>query len=285
MVSKCPEGFVYVKGGTFQMGSTEGWEDETPVHEVTLTPFCMMETEVTNTQWDIYEAKKDQTGFELIAKQCGGGTSVIATGNDAKALIKANNAKLDGENICGLEVKRVLAGLNGPDQPKVLINWFKAEAYCESIGGGLPTEAQWEFAATAGGKNVYGTKSGKLKKSEACYDTDQTCNVKVYPPNKFGLYGMTGNVWEWTNDWYSQTAYETLGISVDPKGPATGEYKVARGGSWDNNFPSYLCAAYRWNVDPEHMLDKVGFRCVAPALSEVEGALQDSLPAEQAGKK
>ncbi len=268
--NKCPEGMFYIPGGTFKMGSTNGDLDERPVRDVTISPLCADKHEATNADYRAVTAQSEEAKFELIATACGGGTSVVARGSDPKALARKHAKKLDGRKVCGLEVKDVTpssgekppAGFDRPNQPVVLKNWHEAKAYCEAQGKRLPTEAEWEYMARGPEGHEYGTRSGELKSSEARYNSSAPADVCSYPENGFGLCDMTGNVWEWTADWYQNDAYKSM-VPKDPKGPADGKLRVVRGGSWPYNIPRYLRAAYRYSFHPEFRSILIGFRCVA----------------------
>lgn len=260
MTLKCPSGTVYIPDGAFLMGG-----DDKPVTSVAVSSFCMDEHEVTNAEYSAYESKKDGAEFELITTACGGGTSVIARGADAKALLATNKSKLDGEKICGLEAKPVIQsdapkspkGFDGPNQPRVNVDWFKAKAYCEAKGGRLPTEAEWKKAARGPQGYEYGTTSGALNHAEAQYKASTTADVCTHGKNGYGLCDMTGNVWEWINDWYKTDEW----FARKPDANAH-TYGVQCGGSWDDTFSDSLrvddCAGAR----PDYSQDDFGFRCV-----------------------
>ncbi len=133
----------------------------------------------------------------------------------------------------------------------------------------LPTEAEWEYACRAGTKTSYffGNDASKLKEY-AWYD--ENSGGKPHPvgektTNPWGLYDMSGNVWEWCNDFY-KVDYYTESPKNDPRGPETGETKIVRGGAW--KFSAESCrSGYRYNEDPGYAdvcfgYDIYGFRCV-----------------------
>jgi formylglycine-generating enzyme required for sulfatase activity len=134
----------------------------------------------------------------------------------------------------------------------------------------LPTEAEWEYACRAGsttdyywGKNYPQTTSADtlaIESSAVCFYNSPTGTqpVATKKPNAWGLYDMSGNVWEWCNDWYG--SYSS-GSQTDPTGPSTGTYRVLRGGSWNFNVLD-LCSAARFGGAPVNRLNYNGFRCV-----------------------
>lgn len=118
------------------------------------------------------------------------------------------------------------------------------------------------------GWRVYGTPSGRLNHDEVWFDQNQkgTAPVDWGPKNAYGLYNMTGNVWEWVRDWYAEDAYMLGG--VDPVGPDKGEFRILRGGTWYYYDGIDLRAGYRDPIKPRFYGVDIGFRCVSPALSE-----------------
>ena len=121
----------------------------------------------------------------------------------------------------------------GADSPVECVNWFNARTFCEAIGGRLPTEAEWEYAARGGTTTrYYCGDDAECLDDIAWYDNNSSLvkhSVKGKAPNAFGLYDMLGNVWEWTADWYDSEYYSSSPAN-DPHGPESGNFRVLRGG-------------------------------------------------------
>jgi formylglycine-generating enzyme required for sulfatase activity len=132
----------------------------------------------------------------------------------------------------------------GPNRPVESVTWDEARTYSERVGGRLPTEEEWEYAARGGEP---GELYGELDKIAWYRDNsgDETHDVDQLEPNKYGLYDMLGNVWEWTADWYDEKH----------------EYRSLRGGSWDT-LPWYVCVSFRNGDEPGNRVSYFGFRCI-----------------------
>ncbi len=222
---------VLIPAGEFQMGSND-YDDEKPVHTVYLDAFYMDVYEVTNAQYKKF---------------------MRATGHPAPSYWNDAN-------------------YNAPDQPVVGVTWYDAAAYCQWAGKRLPTEAEWEKAARGG---LVGKKypwGDAIDSSQANYNRNvgRPTPVDKYPPNGYGLYDMSGNVWEWCMD-----AYDSGFYGKGPKNnPVAGgiisfvnnsftnvkNLRVCRGGSWYNN-PRFVRVANRDNYDPTGTYPYIGFRC------------------------
>ena len=146
--------------------------------------------------------------------------------------------------------------LKGPSLPVESLDWNAAKNYCLAIGGRLPTEAEWEYAARAGST---GARYGNLNEI-AWYSENslgKTHEVGRKQANAFGLYDMLGNVWEWVADWSEKYS---SGAQTDPTGAESGGYRVLRGGSWGGSSTLVRVSA-RSGLEPTGRRDNIGFRC------------------------
>jgi len=154
------------------------------------------------------------------------------------------------------------SAFKGDSLPVDSATWPEAEQYCKAVGGRLPTEAEWEYAARAGNSN---TRYGDLN-AIAWYRNNSggiTQAVGTKAPNSWDLYDMLGNVWQWTADWYGPTNFAGQQESADPKGPPNGDKRVLRGGSW-NNDPSRVRVSLRnrdWRGPNSPRAGAYGLRC------------------------
>ncbi|MFA5292139.1 MAG: SUMF1/EgtB/PvdO family nonheme iron enzyme [Phycisphaerae bacterium] len=162
--------------------------------------------------------------------------------------------------------------------PVEQVSWNDANEFCMKLSlkeqkkGGyyrLPTEAEWEYACRAGTDTAFNNRQNGLQEvRKICwcsYDgrpggARRTKPVGSFTPNTWGLYDMSGNVWEWCQDWYDENYY-SQSPSVDPHGPDSGQYRVLRGGSWYDT-PKDCRSAKRYYLKPDNSRDRIGFRVV-----------------------
>jgi len=236
---------VYVPGGEFEMGSTDGDDDEQPVHTVTLASFWIDQTEVTNSQYQ-----------RCVADE--------ACHPPAKAYSESRASYYGNGDYEGY--------------PVIWVSWHQAEAYCRWAEARLPTEAEWEYAARGPesrsfpwGAEFNGTLlnycDAGCPRNWADQSVDDgyadTAPVGSYPAGGSwcGAVDMAGNVWEWVADWYAIDYYGRSPNS-NPRGPTSGPSRVIRGGSW--SYPQkYARSAERNATHGGHMFGNVGFRCAA----------------------
>jgi formylglycine-generating enzyme required for sulfatase activity len=243
---------VLVPAGEFLMGSDDDTVSK-PVHRVTLIEFYMDVHPVTNAQ---YRRFVEETGH----RKPKGYSSIV------------------GEKELDDFDPWADSRFNADNQPVVCVNWHDAKSYAEWAQKKLPSEAQWEYAARGGmaGK-LYPWGDDPPNRGLCSFwdskDVDRivfpgtqdesSCPsvVKIYPPNKFGLFDMVGNVWEWCEDYYSSKYYRES-PTRNPRGPSWGHDRVRRGGSWADD-ASTLKVWYREHANAEIAANTIGFRCVA----------------------
>ena len=209
---------IAVKGGTFEMGRMSGDSDESLVHSVTLSNYYIGQTEVTQKLWTAVMGSNPSRwkGDDLPVEN--------VSWNDCQVFISKLN-ELTGEN-------------------------FR-----------LPTEAEWEFAAKGGNKSkgyIY-SGSNEIDHVAICDDShsdSKTHSVGTKAPNELGIYDMSGNVWEWCQDWYGSYSGS---VPTNPTGLASGSYRVRRGGGWGDNALSCRTAD-RYSLEPSYTLSTLGFR-------------------------
>jgi formylglycine-generating enzyme required for sulfatase activity len=259
------DGMVLIPAGTFSMGTDDGFPYEGPVHPVTLKSFWIDEHEVTVAQFEKFVAA---THYKTDAEKYGwSGVFDVKSGEWTK---------VDGADFRHPHGPKGAAAK--PDEPVVHVSSADAEAYAKWAGKRLPTEAEFEYAArggldrkkyawgdqlTPGGKFMANTWQGTFpKKDEGGDKYAGVAPVKSFQPNGYGLYDMTGNVWEWCSDFFDPDYY-AKSPKENPTGPPRGEERCIRGGSWmcsENYCVGYRVAA-RNKTAPDSGLTNLGFRC------------------------
>jgi formylglycine-generating enzyme required for sulfatase activity len=219
--------FIEIPAGEFLMGCSKGdtecYDEEKPQHRVKITKsFYMGKFEVTQGQW-----KKVMGNNPSHFANCGEDCPV--------------------EQVSWNEIQDYIGKLCKREK----------QSPCKYR---LPTEAEWEYAARAGSKTKY-YWGDTINDAYLWYDNNSgnaTHPVGNKKPNAWGLYDMSGNVWEWVGDWYD-SGYYSNGEAVDPRGPSSGSFRVLRGGSWD--YGGRRCrSSYRFLLTPDYRYNLLGFR-------------------------
>ena len=227
---------IKVQGGTFTMGATaeqgsHGFENDKPTHQVTLSDYYIGETEVTQELWQAVMGTTIQEQAKKVYD-----TSSYGVGNS---------------------------------YPMYYISWDDCQTFITKLNQltdknfRLPTEAEWEYAARGGQKSRGYKYAGSNTLSDVAWYWEDNSSSKTHPvkqkqANELGLYDMSGNVWEWCQDWYGNYG---SAAQTNPIGPWSGSYRVFRGGSWCSS-ASYCRVADRNNDSPDHRFNALGFRVV-----------------------
>ena len=216
---------IAVEGGTFKMGATseqgsDAEYDESPVHDVTLSSYYIGETEVTQELWE--------------------------------AVMGSNPSYFGGY----------------PQRPVENVSWNDCQEFITKLNQltgknfRLPTEAEWEYAARGGNKSMgYKYSGSNIIGNVAWYTSNsgsETHDVKTKQANELGIYDMSGNVWEWCQDWYGSSYYGSSPEN-NPTGPASGYYRVNRGGSW-YYYAKFCRVSNRDYYNPGYNISNLGLR-------------------------
>lgn len=256
-VEATPDNMKLIRGGTFQMGSADGSDDEKPVHSVTLSDFYLGIYEVTVAEFKTFI---DATGYRTDADKEGTSRVYTDTWKDQSGV----NWKYD--------TRGNLRPSSESNHPVVHVSWNDAVEYCKWLSKKtgktyrLPTEAEWEYAAGGGANNRTkwaGTSDENNLGRYANYTGNQDGHALTAPVgrlqvNTLGLYDMSGNILEWCSDWYKSDYYQSSPVS-DPAGPESGSFCALRGGSWSGN-PRHCRVADRNYAAPENRFFDSGFR-------------------------
>jgi sulfatase modifying factor 1 len=271
-VSTETDELVLVPGGTYVIGTDRPWipaDGEGPARAARLEPFRIAPCAVSVAEFATFV---DATGFVTDAERAGW-SFVFASEVDDGAMIAGRAAETPW--WLGVEGASWRDALDAdPDHPVVHVSWNDAEAYCRWLGARLPTEAEWEVAASGGvpgrtfpwGEELVPNGTHLCNVWQGSFPTDDTgedgyrgrAPVDAFPPNGLGLFNMIGNVWEWCADALERTSSPSSCCA-----PASqGEERVKKGGSYLCH-ASY-CARYRIQArtgsSPDSSTGNVGFR-------------------------
>ena len=241
--------YVWIPPGTFMMGCSPGDNEcsaeEKPAHQVKVTKgFWMGQTEVTVGAYKRFAA--------------------------------AAGRQMPPEPYSSW--RPFNPGWGDVAMPIVDVTWDDAQAYCNWAGGRLPTEAEWEYAAHGGSTEA---RYGPIDQVAwyASNSGQKTHEVGQKRANRFGLYDMLGNVWEWVNDWYDENYYKNS-PAQDPAGPAIGQLRVLRGGSWFNDSRGVRVSDRNRGL-PDGWYNFVGFRCGGDVAGQKVAASQSPTAASR----
>jgi formylglycine-generating enzyme required for sulfatase activity len=247
---------VWVPPGTFMMGANESeqidppgfaiaeMESELPLHEVQITKgFCIDTYEVT---FDQFREFAEDSGYEDQSYWSEAGWQWLSTQSIDSLLTR-----------CGF--------LHKENMPRVCVTWYEAEAYAHWRGGRLPTEAEWEYAASGPESTVYpwGNEFDETKANTINSPGLKPVGSHPSGVSWVGAHDMAGNAMEWVQDWIDFDYYKNS-PRVDPQGPETGINKIEKGGWWGGD-PYLARAAYHHFTDPPTYQDMhIGFRVLTP---------------------
>lgn len=276
---------IRLSGGTFLMGTEdkEGFpaDGEGPVKEMTLSDFEIAPATVTNNEFKKfidtthYVTDADRYGWSfvfygLLSEKARAAHPRVAVQTPWWAAIEGacwNRPEGPDSNIS----QRM-------DHPVVQVSWNDAQAYCRWAGLRLPTEAEWEYAArgglvqkkypwgdelTPGGKHQCNIWQGIFPQYNSLKDGFLgTAPARSFSPNGYGLYNVSGNVWEWCADWFSPD-FRRRDTSINPRGPEEGQSRVMRGGSFlcHHSYCNRYRVAARSANTPDSGSSNMGFRC------------------------
>jgi sulfatase modifying factor 1 len=338
--------FADIPSGSFIMGTDEfvkfvnrKVEDASPGHKVSIDGFKMSATEVTTAQYCLYLNSALKAG-EITVKRGHSGVARIHYPLPTWVVYGAPGTKYEGKPYISLspvsglshiraqgspllipehplnqgwiryvpELKRFHVDMGFEDWPAVFMKWYGAMAFAEHYGLSLPTEAEWEYAASGGKQFKFATSDGTIgcnRSNYKCYNVMQEKDFKgvdtpdeyvgfrmkvgSYPPNPYGVFDLAGNVWEWSLDWYKGDFYQycvdnritrnpvnLVGVEPPmdgspkggPRGGWTHDTRITRGGSYQYH-ETVTRTTYRFRLYPFWGNDHFGFRVILRSPSAV----------------
>lgn len=288
-------GMVLIRGGTYEIGTDEPVfiaDGESPSRSVQLNNYFIDIYEVSNKNFADFVKT---TNFTTEAEKYG--SSFVFEGilsEETKSKISKVVASapwwMPVTNASWKYPEGPMSSISEKmDHPVVHVSWNDAVSYCNFYGKRLPSEAEWEVACQGGltkrlypwgnklnpyGKHWTNIWQGKFPDENMAEDGFiGTAPVNAFPPNKYGLHQMVGNVWEWTMDWWQiNHNYDLLN---NPTGPSNGKDKVKKGGSYMCHRSTcfrYRCAARSQNT-PDSSAGNLGFRCAKSSSLEVQSSV------------
>jgi len=251
---------VEIPAGDFVMGADDGDEDERPPHRVYVDAFHLAAHPVTNRDFARFVQATGRPApavYEMPVIVTVGGRDREGAFRQLASTYAWTDAAPPDDRL---------------DHPVVLVRYQDALEYCAWLAAEtgkpvrLPTEAEWERAARGGLEGKRYPWGDDLDPSRANYLPDPSLKamhgskpVRSHPPNDFGLYDMCGNVWQWVSDWYDP-AYYAGSPEKNPTGPASGRFRLVRGGGWLSAEPRLLTCSHRHKVPADTYSYSIGFR-------------------------
>jgi sulfatase modifying factor 1 len=289
--------FRYIPAGSFLMGNETGEPDERPMHAVELSHYWLSETPISwSTYCDLMDweppphstPKHDGSHLQGEGQITGDAGFSLHEENkirmqyceDATTGAGDWHAHMPGGGLSSLFRAPPREDPRRPwrydRKPMVSVSWLEAEDLCANISGAgiqyrLPTEAEWEKAARGGLLGSTYPWGSQLPSKELCdydsFDRFSILPMRRFPPNNYGLYALSGCVWEWTADWYD-SGYYSESPRANPSGPSEGKEKALRGGSWADS-AEVVTVSFRMSRQAQswkqsgwggHFSPNVGFR-------------------------
>ena len=250
-------------------------DGEGPVRDVSIDGFAIASVPVTNAEFDSFVSA---TGYATEAERFG--WSFVFKDFVAPEVESRVTQVVQGSEWWWRVDGAYWRAPEGPgssvedrdDHPVTHVSWTDAMAYCDWVGGRLPTESEWEYAARGGlepdGRHMCNIWQGEFPNVNTLADGwHGTSPVASFSANGFGLHDVAGNVWEWCSDWFSATFHRNARrvTRENPRGPRNGSAKVIRGGSYlchDSYCNRYRVGARTSNT-PDSSTGNLGFRVVA----------------------